>query len=85
LANKVSLPRLATANVLSRLEGLSVVGAIGMPALGATEIDRVVELAVGVEFVDAEHRDLWNLGVTRSALRAVSAQRIAMVGMRQTR
>ncbi len=36
-----------------------------MPALGAAAIDGVVDLAVGIEFVDAEHRYLGNLRVAR--------------------
>ena len=36
-----------------------------MPALGAAAIDGVVELAVGIEFVDPEHRDLGKFGMAR--------------------
>ncbi len=43
---------------LRRLERLLVVGAVGMPALGAAAIDRHVERAVRGELVDAEQGDL---------------------------
>jgi len=36
-----------------------------MPPLGAAAIDGVVELAVGIEFVDPEHRNFGDLGVAR--------------------
>ena len=36
-----------------------------MPALGAAAIDGVDQLAVGIEFVDPEHRDLGDFGVPR--------------------
>ncbi len=50
---------------LGRLERRLIVRPIGVPALGAAAIDGVVDLAVGIELVDAEHRYLRNLGVTR--------------------
>src|SRR5689334_20575000 len=46
---------------LRRLEWVSIISAIGMPALGATSIDRFVQLSVGIELVHAEQRDLRHL------------------------
>ena len=48
---------------LRRLERRLVVGAVGVPALGAAAVDLVAQFAVGVEFVDAEEGDLRVLGV----------------------
>ena len=59
---------------LGRLERLRVVGAVGVPALGAAAVDRHVERAVGGELVDAEQRDLRMLGMARH-LRGVGMHR----------
>ena len=50
---------------LRRLERRLVVGAVGVPALGAAPVDLVAQSAVGVEFVDAEHRDLGMIRMAR--------------------
>src|SRR2546422_6448669 len=50
---------------LGRLERLLIVGAVGVPALGPAAIDRLIELAVGPELVDAQQGDLGIVGVTR--------------------
>ncbi len=43
---------------LGRLERRLVVGAVRVPAFGATPIDLVPELPIGIVFVNPEHRDL---------------------------
>src|SRR5206468_12172996 len=50
---------------LGRLERLLIVGAIGVPALGAAPVDGHVELAVGPELVDTELRDFRIVRVAR--------------------
>src|ERR1700730_3136208 len=50
---------------LGRLERLLIVGAVRVPALGASAIDGLIELAVGPELVDAQQGDLGIVRVTR--------------------
>jgi hypothetical protein len=50
---------------LRRLERLLVVGAIGVPALGAAAIDRHVQRAVGAKLVHTEYGDLGILRMAR--------------------
>src|SRR6185503_4827078 len=58
---------------LSRLEGHLLVRAVGVPALGPAPIDPHVQLAVGIEFVDAEESDFGRFRMTR-ALRRVQLE-----------
>src|SRR5262249_18035844 len=50
---------------LRRLKWSLVVGPVGVPALGATPVDLLPQLALGIKFVDPEHRDLGVVGMAR--------------------